>query len=480
LYTYKLTDKRIKIIIATTASFSLLLLLFWLFNDPTRNFTVYNPGMDKLKGSVIAVSTENVIIGEHFTKLKDYTSTLTEKWPTFRGANHDNIFKTTYPINENWTAKEPKIVWKIETGEGHASPAIYNGLVYFIDYDEKEKADVLKCVTLETGAELWRRWYKVHVKRNHGMSRTIPAVTENYVVSMGPRCHVMCTNRLTGDLLWGIDLEKKYKTITPLWYTGECPLIVDDVAVLAVGGTALMIGVDCKTGTVLWETPNAKDWKMSHSSVMPITISNKKMFVYSSIGGIFGVSGEKADMGKLLWEITDWAPSVIAPSPVYLGNNKIYVTGGYGAGGAIIQISEKNGGFTAKLDSKFAPSEGLASEQQTPIVNNGFIYGILPKDAAANRNQFICYKTSDLKTPVWQSGKTNRYGLGPYIQINNKFLILNDEGTLSMIDVSERSFRQVNQKKLFEGNDAWGPMAFADGYLLLRDSKNIFCVNLKP
>ena len=480
MYTYKLTDKRIKIIIATTASFSLLLLLFWLFNDPTRNFTVYNPGMDKLKGSVTAVSTENVIIGEHFTKLKDYTSTLTEKWPTFRGANHDNIFKTTYPINENWTAKEPKIVWKIETGEGHASPAIYNGLVYFIDYDEKEKADVLKCVTLETGAELWRRWYKVHVKRNHGMSRTIPAVTENYVVSMGPRCHVMCTNRLTGDLLWGIDLEKKYKTITPLWYTGECPLIVDDVAVLAVGGTALMIGVDCKTGTVLWETPNAKDWKMSHSSVMPITISNKKMFVYSSIGGIFGVSGEKADMGKLLWEITDWAPSVIAPSPVYLGNNKIYVTGGYGAGGAIIQISEKNGGFTAKLDSKFAPSEGLASEQQTPIVNNGFIYGILPKDAAANRNQFICYKTSDLKTPVWQSGKTNRYGLGPYIQINNKFLILNDEGTLSMIDVSERSFRQVNQKKLFEGNDAWGPMAFADGYLLLRDSKNIFCVNLKP
>jgi len=458
----------------------LLLLLFWMFYDPTHNFTVYTPGMDKLSGSVAVVSTENVNIGEQFTKGKDYTSTLTDKWPTFRGINHDNVFKTAYPINENWTAKEPKIVWKIETGEGHASPAVYNGLVYFIDYDEKEKADVLKCVSLETGAEVWKRWYKVRVKRNHGMSRTIPAVTENYVVSMGPRCHVMCTNRLTGDLLWGIDLEKKYKTKTPLWYTGECPLIADDVAVLAVGGSALMIGVDCKTGKILWETPNTKDWKMSHSSVMPITISNKKMFVYSSIGGIFGVSGDKADMGKLLWEITDWAPSVIAPSPVYLGNNKIFVTGGYGAGGAIIQITEKNGGFIAKLDSKFTPAEGLASEQQTPIVNNGFIYGILPKDAAANRNQFICYRTSDLKTPVWQSGKTNRYGLGPYIQLNNKFLILNDEGTLSMIDASETAFKQVNQKKLFEGNDAWGPMAFADGYLLLRDSKNIFCVNLKP
>ena len=310
------------------------------------------------------------------------------------------------------------------------------------------------------------------------MSRTIPAVTEKYVVTMGPRCHVMCTDRITGNFIWGIDLEKKYKTKTPLWYTGQCPLIVDDVAILAVGGSALMIGVDCKTGNVLWETPNKNDWKMSHSSILPVTILNKKMFVYSSIGGICGISAEKTDMGKILWEISEWAPSVIAPAPVYLGNNKIFVTGGYGAGGAILGLSEKNGTFKVKLESKFAPNEGLASEQQTPIVNNGFIYGILPKDAGANRNQFICYKTSDLKTPVWQSGKTNRYGLGPYIQINDKFLILNDEGTLSMIVASEKLFRQVNQKKIFDGNDAWGPLAFANGYLLLRDSKNIFCLNL--
>ena len=479
MQTNKLTVKRIKIIIATTTGISLLLLLFWLFNDPTNDFVVYKPGMDQLKAKTDSANTENVIIGEHFAKLTDYSSKLTDKWPSFRGANHDNIIKTNYPINENWKVKAPKINWSVATGEGHAAAAIYNGLVYIIDYDEKIRADILKCISLETGKELWRRWYNVHIKRNHGMSRTIPAVNEKYVVTMGPRCHVMCSDRLTGDFYWGIDLEKKYKTKTPLWYTGQCPLIVDDVAVLAVGGSALMIGVDCKSGNILWETPNKKDWKMSHSSILPVTILNKKMFVYSSIGGICGISDETTDRGKILWEISEWAPSVIAPAPVYLGNNKIFVTGGYGAGGAILRLSEKNGLFSVKLESKFAPNEGLASEQQTPIVNNGFIYGILPKDAGANRNQFICYKTSDLKTPVWQSGKINRYGLGPYIQINDKFLILNDEGTLSMIDASEKSFRQVNQKKIFDGNDAWGPLTFANGYLLLRDSKNIFCLDLR-
>ena len=56
--------------------------------------------------------------------------------------------------------------------------------VYLLDYDEEKKADALRCFSLENGIELWRRWYSIKVKRNHGMSRTIPAVTEKYVVKI--------------------------------------------------------------------------------------------------------------------------------------------------------------------------------------------------------------------------------------------------------------------------------------------------------
>lgn len=475
-----LFGNKIKVYMATATGICLLLLLWWMFHDPTRQFTVYVPGMDQPLDSADAALSENVVIGEHFKRFSDHQSSLTGKWSQFRGENNDNVLKTDYPVNSDWKTKEPRVVWSVETGEGHAAPAIYNGLVYFIDYDEDEKADMLKCFSLETGQELWRRWYHVRIKRNHGMSRTIPAVTENFVLTVGPRCHVMCVDRLSGDLLWGIDLEKTYNTETPLWYTGQCPLIVDDVAIIAVGGTALFIGVDCKTGEVLWETPNEKGWKMSHSSIAPITISGKKMFVYPSIGGVCAISAEKEDMGKLLWDFSDWSPSVIVPAPVYLGNNLIYVTGGYGAGGAVLKISESNGNFSATLQSAFSPSEGLASEQQTSIIRNGYIYGILPKDAGANRNQLICYKIPDLKTPVWQSGRENRFGLGPYMQLNDYMLILDDDGTLSMLQMSEKKFELIQQHKFFYGHDSWGPFAFADGFLLLRDSRNIYCLDLKP
>lgn len=472
-------DNRIKITTLTTAGAGLLLLLFWLFYDSTNHFFVYNPGMDKPEDSTSAAVTDNITIGEFFKKSGEINTSLMEIWPGFRGVNHDNILKTAYDINENWNANPPKILWTLETGEGYAAPAIYKGLAYFIDYDEKDKADVLKCLSLETGREIWRRWYKVHVKRNHGMSRTIPAVNEQYVISIGPRCHVMCVDRLSGDLIWTIDMEKDYQVETPLWYTGQCPLIDNGVAVLAVGGTKLMIGVDCKTGKVLWETPNPDNRKMSHSSVLPVTIAGKKTYVYPAIGAIAGISAETTDAGKLLWEISDWAPSVIAPMPVYLGNNRIFVTGGYGAGGAIIKISENGGKYTAKLEDKFGPHEGLASEQQTPIVYNGKIYGILPKDASQNRNQFVCYDVKDLRNPVWQSGKTHRYGLGPYMMLNDKFLILSDEGVLTMISAVSNDFKLISEKKMLDGHDAWGPFAFADGYLLLRDSKKLYCMQLK-
>ncbi len=55
-----------------------------------------------------------------------------------------------------------------------------------MDYDEEMRADLLR-YSLETGEELWLRGYQINLKRNHGMSRTVPAVTEDYILTIGPQ-----------------------------------------------------------------------------------------------------------------------------------------------------------------------------------------------------------------------------------------------------------------------------------------------------
>jgi outer membrane protein assembly factor BamB len=451
--------------------------VFWFVHDPVADFTRSVPGLDN-RPKQAADADKNVKIGEKFKVYKEATSDLKGQWARFRGADFDNINKENIPLIDSFEGK-PDILWQVDMGEGHAAAAIHNGKVYVLDYDEIKKADVLRCFLLETGEELWKRWYNVKIKRNHGISRTIPAVTDKYVVTIGPKCHVMCSDPNTGDLLWGIDLMKEFELEIPFWNTGQCPIIDNDVAILAPGGRSLLIAVDCKTGEILWETPNEDGWKMSHSSIIPMTYGGKKMYVYAAVGGMVGVSAEGADLGKVVWKTKAYAPAVVAPSPLILPEGKIFMTAGYGAGSVMLQLKKNGQKFTVDVLQKFRPKEGLASEQQTPIYYNGLIYGILPKDAGGMKNQMVCYSPLDCTKPLFSSGKAERYGLGPYVVADDKFFILDDDGTLSIVKMDGKKFTLLDKVSIIDGHDAWGPIAIADGKLIMRDSKTMLCINIR-
>ena len=46
-----------------------------------------------------------------------------------------------------------------------------------------------------------------------------------------------------------LELADQWSAIAD-WYAGQCPLIDDDKAIIAVGGDSLMIAVDCGTGEI--------------------------------------------------------------------------------------------------------------------------------------------------------------------------------------------------------------------------------------
>jgi outer membrane protein assembly factor BamB len=472
-----MTEKQISLIsAAATAVLSMGILAWWFAYDPTASFIQHGPGMDNRTtpgGSL----RPRIQIGRDFTRFDGAASDLKGLWPAFRGPGRDNILQNVR-LRSDWAAM-PEILWSVSLGEGHAAPAVAHGRVYVLDYLEAEQADALRCFSLDDGKEIWRRSYPVRVKRNHGMSRTIPAVSDSFVVTIGPRCQVMCVHAENGDFLWGIDLEAEYGTEVPFWYTGQCPLIDRNVAVIAPGGRALLIGVDCATGHVLWETPNPEGWKMSHSSVMPVMIHGKPMYIYCTPQGVVGVSADSGDEGRLLWKSTAWSHSVIAPSPLALDENRLLLTAGYGAGSMILQINQTEDSlYTAEVIQACKPEQGFASEQQTPVYYQGNLYGVMPKDAGALRSEMVCADPSDLTRILWSSGKTERFGLGPYLVADGKILLLKDDGQLHLIEAAPEAYTVISQAQIFEGHDAWGPMALVDGRLLMRDANRMYCVDV--
>lgn len=473
-----MTEKRINLLsVFGTTGLGLIFLTWWLTYNPVKDFIIHNPGLDNRPEGMSSLAPV-VNIGAYFHQFQGNPSNIQGSWPRFRGEYIDNISRETVKLAEEWTEEGPPILWSVDLGEGHAGPVVSNGRVFVLDYDEQQRRDQLRCFSLDDGQEIWRRGYSVFIKRNHGMSRTIPTVTDRYVVTIGPMCHVMCVDAESGDLKWGLDLVREFEAEVPLWYTGQCPLIDDSVAVIAVGGTSLVIGVHCETGEVIWDTPNPNNWKMSHSSIMPFTIHGKRMYVYCAIGGVVGISADRETVGDVLFESSLFNRNVIAPSPIYLGGGRLFVTAGYGGGSMMLGIEFDGQTFSVESLQSLKPNEGLASEQQTPLFYDGHLFAILPKDAGPLRNQFVCYHPDDCSRLIWSSGKTERFGLGPYLLADGKFFIVSDDGVLTVLRASTNEYIQLARAKVLDGHDAWGPLALVNGRLLARDSRRLVCIDI--
>ncbi|MFC1477150.1 PQQ-binding-like beta-propeller repeat protein [candidate division KSB1 bacterium] len=474
-----MNENRLNTISIIGTAFPGLLLISWfLFSNPVADLVELTPGLDNRPADMSSVS-EDVTIGAIYASFEGIPSDIQGSWPRFRDADFSNISREDTELADNWGEAGPNVLWSVDLGEGYAAPVVANGRVYLLDYDEEKRADLLRCFSFDDGREIWQRGYNVFVQRNHGMSRTVPAVNDNYVVTIGPMCHVMCLKADSGTLLWGIDLVKEYNAEIPKWYTGQCTLIDDSLVVIAVGGEALIMGVSIETGEVVWETPNPNNWKMSHSSIIPYTIHGREMYVYCALGGIVGISARGEDVGNILFETTLWNNNVTMPSPVYLGDGRLFVTTGYGAGSMILDIIFENDTYTIESVQAAKPREGIASELQTPILYEGHLFSILPNDAGPFRNRFVCYHPDDITELVWESGTTTRFGMGPYLIADGKFFILSDDGVLTVMRASTKEPVQLSQSKILNGHDAWGPMAIVQGRLLARDSRRLVCVDVR-
>ncbi len=432
--------------------------------------TLETKGADPIPKEVEVVDIEGV-----FEKFEGTPGTSTTNWPNLRGTDFRNIVESKVPLATSWPPGGPPKLWELDLGEGYAGAALWEGCVYVIDYDEEKEGDALRCFSFEDGKEIWRRFYKAPTDPDHGVSRTVPAVNADYVVSLGPRGFVLCVSRESGDFRWGIDMVADYGTEIPDWYTGQCPLIDGSTAVLAPAGTTLMMGVNCETGEVLWKTPNPNGWKMSHSSIVPMTLMGKKTYVYCAVGGVVGVSAEEEDRGTVLWESSAWAHKVLSPSPVRVDESRIFLTVGVGGGSMMLKLKEEGGQIVAEPAFELEAVD-FGCEQQTPIFYRDHLFAILPKDARPYHGQFACINTAG--EVAWRSGKTDRFGLGPFLLANDLLYLLGDHGELTMIKASTEGYHRLAQAQVLHGADAWGPMVLVDGKLILRDSKKMICLDV--
>lgn len=451
--------------VITVAAIAAVMALVTLPGTPTPHLLeIRVPGLDKAPATDKSRGSRSGPDGE-LVSGPGIAMNITGQWPNFRGPGLDSIATEPYqPVPPEQGYEE---LWAIDVGEGFAGAAIRDGRVYVLDYDRDNRRDVLRCLSLDDGQDIWRYSYPVVVKRNHGMSRTTPFVTDSHVVSIGPKCHVTCLDALTGEKQWSLDLVYAYDTDIPPWYAGQNPYVDNDRVILGTGGDALVVALDLHTGEPVWESPNPNQWKMTHSSITPMMLNGELTYIYCASGGVAAVS---AVDGRTVWETPEWTIKMAnVPSPVVIDDSRIFFSGGYQAGAMMLRLTTDGDAVTPTVEYRLEP-EVFGSTQHTPILYQDHLFGVRPD------GQLVCLDLDG--TVVWNSGPNYTFGLGPYMIAGSILYVMDDHGLLSRVEATPREFRLIDQTQVLDGHDSWAPFAFASGRMIARDMTRMTCFKI--
>jgi outer membrane protein assembly factor BamB len=402
-------------------------------------------------------------------------STFGGDWPQFRGPDRTDI-SSEGGLLRNWPAGGPKVLWKTPVCEGYAGAAIKDGRVYVIDYNNEKKENLIRCLSLADGKDLWQWSYSVEIRPNHGITRTVPAVGKSLVFCLDPKCRFHALDAKTGKLVWQKNLVQEYKATIPGWYAGQNPLLDGDRVILATGGDAIVIAFDQATGKEVWRTPNPGKELMSHSSLMPATIGGVKQYLYLTMKNLMGIAA--AD-GQQLWSVPFTAKMVAVPSPVSIGDGRIFVTSGYEAGSAMYQVEKSASGFAAKKLYSLTSTQ-FSAETHTPVFYQNHLFAISSK----SKGRFTCLGLDG--NVVWQSpvvsgnaDASRTFGLGGFLLADNMFYILDgNSGMLRLVEANTKEYKELASAQILSNEDVWGPLALSDGKLIVRDMSQMICLQV--
>jgi len=375
----------------------------------------------------------------------------------------------------------PRRVWALPIGEGHASPVVAGGKVFYLDAQEGK--EVVHAIDRNTGRELWRAPLDDGFKNAQTKPgpRAAPLVDGDRVYVQSCLGEFRCLAVADGQLKWRVNFTKEFHAEVPAekglnkgaqrhGFTAA-PWVDGDRLIALVGDTngAGMVCFDKFTGKVLWQSLNDRA-----ANAAPITAliggSEPKQVLAFTVEGLIGVN---LQTGELLWRI-----------PLTTTNGR-HVTTPIIDGNIVMVASRDNSLMGVELTTEPGTAKWKASIKwqtkdhfvnfSSPVAVGGYIYGL-----GRNKDLF-CVETKTGK-PMWsQEGFTLKPAENAFLAIvvlGENLLTLTETGELMLVAADPKEFKELGRAQVCGKN--WCNPAYADGKLFLRDDRELICVDLFP
>jgi outer membrane protein assembly factor BamB len=418
-------------------------------------------------------------------------------WPGLMGPSQSGVAQER-GLARQWPAQGPPVLWTVEVGRGWGGPSIHGGQVFLLDRPD-DQHDLLRCLDLATGREVWSLVLKDPGRfKSFPGSRNVPAVDEQRVFVVGPMGAVTCVDRQSHRIIWAHHLASQYKATAPVepprrreplvpdWGFTANPVLYQDMVIVAPQTTVVgLVAYGKADGKVRWESPPVGRNRYSYATPLLTQLRGVEQLVV--LGNLeIGrrppalISGVEAATGKRLWQIRTWKQfNIPMGMPARLGEDRLFVTGGYGIGCFIVALEKTDQRWTASFAMK--DNDHCGAHVHSPIFYKGHIYANShDRYSRLEQNGLVCLdEQGQLK---WRSGPRVMFDNGGLLIAEDLIYILNGAtGELHLVEAAPEAFKPLARAAILEARDesAWAPLAMADGKLLVRDSRQMKCLDVR-
>jgi outer membrane protein assembly factor BamB len=403
---------------------------------------------------------------------------LAADWPGYLGPRRDGT-STEKGLLRAWPKEGPKVLWTAGVGIGFGGPVVSGGKVYLLDRDDAV-GDKLRCLDLASGKELWSFAYEAPGKFDHPGSRTTPAVDGTSVYTFGPLGNLYRIDTTTHKPVWNKNVWKDFGgEQLPRWALTQNPLIYRDLVIVASQTSqAGVVAYDKLTGELKWKSP-ALPGAAGYVSPSIVKVGGDDHLVMVMAARGFGrsasggsVNGLDPLSGKVLWTYSNWQCGIPVPHAVDAGEGRVLITGGYSAGAAMIKVQRAADG-TYGVTELFKNID-FGAHTQPPILYKDHFY---VQYTINERSDGLVCMTMDGKVR-WKTGDEPPFNKGGAVLADGLLLAVDGNTKLYLIEPDPAGFKPLANAVLLEPGENWAPIALVDGKLLIRDQKQLKCVQV--
>jgi outer membrane protein assembly factor BamB len=370
-------------------------------------------------------------------------------YPQWRGMQRDGS-ASGFVVPAKWPAALTRR-WKVEVGEGYATPLVVGDVVYVFTRLNGEEGII--ALEASTGRERWRSSYPAPYSvakpaAAHGAGpKATPLFHDGRLFTLGISGLVSAFDARSGKRLWQTPPSKE----APFYGAAVSPLGDKDLVIVHPGDYGPLTAFDTRTGAIRW-TAGAGGF---FASPILVSLEQTQQVVSATQDAVIGVALD----GRVLWRFPlDTRNGATTP---VLADSQIIVS----TGERVIAFRPRLRDGVWSVETVWETKE-VTTYVSSPVLADGVLFGLSTKA----RGQFFAI---DAKTgQVLWLGEPRAADNTAVVKSRSILFLLNDDGELILARVSRRGFEPIVRYTVAD-SATWAQPAISGNRIFIKDTTSL-------